>query len=81
MNEATAIALGYGIFRRNEFDATPKNVAFVDFGHSHLSVFIAGFTKDKLTIPIKSMRETSVSEIWIGLFLSTTQRDSLNKMD
>jgi len=35
---------------KNEFDATPRNVAFVDFGHSHLSVFIAGFTKDKLTI-------------------------------
>jgi len=46
MNEAIAIALGYGIFRRKEFDATPKNVAFVDFGHSHLSVFIAGFIKD-----------------------------------
>jgi len=50
MNKAIAIALGYGIFRRNKFDATPRKVAFVDFGHSHLSVFIAGFTKDKLTI-------------------------------
>lgn len=50
MNETSAIALGYGIFRRTEFDSTPRNVAFVDFGHSHLSVFIAGFTKDKLTI-------------------------------
>jgi len=50
MNEAIAIALGYGIFRRNEFNATPRNVAFMDFDHSHLSVFIAGFTKDKLTI-------------------------------
>ena len=50
MNESTAIALAYGIFRRGEFDNTPRNVAFVDFGHSHLSVFTAAFTKDKLSI-------------------------------
>jgi molecular chaperone DnaK (HSP70) len=50
LNESTAIALAYGIFRRNEFDNTPRNVAFVDFGHSHLSVFTAAFTKDKLSI-------------------------------
>jgi heat shock protein 4 len=49
-NESTAIALAYGIFRRTEFDNTPRNVAFVDFGHSHLSVFTAAFTKDKLNI-------------------------------
>jgi heat shock protein 4 len=50
MNESTAIALGYGIFRKSELDATPRNVCFVDFGHCKSSVFIASLTKEKVKI-------------------------------
>lgn len=51
LNESTAVVLDYGIFRRNDLDATnARNVLFVDFGHSKLSVFVAAFTKDKATI-------------------------------
>jgi len=50
MNESTAIALGYGIFRKAELDATPRNVCFVDFGHCKSSAFVASFTKDKVKI-------------------------------
>lgn len=50
-NESSAIALSYGIFRKNELDpTTPRNVAFVDFGHSKFSCFIGSFTKEKLSI-------------------------------
>lgn len=50
-NESSAIALSYGLFRKSELDAlTPRNVAFVDFGHSKFSCFIGSFTKEKLTI-------------------------------
>ena len=50
MNESTAIAAGYGIFRRGELSATPRNVIFVDFGHCSASVSIGALSKDKTAI-------------------------------
>jgi molecular chaperone DnaK (HSP70) len=51
MNESSAIALSYGIFRKAELDETaPKHVVFVDFGHSKLEAFVASFTKGKAKI-------------------------------
>lgn len=45
INESTAVALDYGIFRKNDLDATnPRNVLFIDFGHSKMSVFVCSFT-------------------------------------
>jgi len=50
-NESSAVCLSYGLFRKAELDATaPRNVAFVDFGHSKFSCFVASFTKEKMTI-------------------------------
>lgn len=50
-NESSAICLSYGLFRKAELDATaPRNVAFVDLGHSKFSCFVGSFTKEKLTI-------------------------------
>lgn len=50
-NEESAVALGYGIFRRNDLDATtPRNVVFVDLGHSKCSSYVASFTKEKLKV-------------------------------
>lgn len=46
-NETSAITLSYGIFRKAELSTTPRNVVFVDLGHSKLSVFCSSFTKDK----------------------------------
>lgn len=51
MNETTASALAYGIYKnaRKEFDASvPKNVMFLDCGHSAFSVSIASFVENKL---------------------------------
>ena len=45
------MTLDYGIFRRNDLDAkVARNVLFLDFGHSKLSVFVGAFTKEKATI-------------------------------
>ena len=50
LNESTAIAMGYGIFRKAELVATPRNVLFVDFGHCSSSAFVASFTNQKTKI-------------------------------
>lgn len=58
INEHTAIALGYGIFKKAELDSNPKNVLFVDIGHSSTSIFLASFTKEKVTILDQSHERT-----------------------
>jgi heat shock protein 4 len=51
MNEHTATALSYGIYRSNDFHAeTPCTVAFCSAGHSIFSVSVVQFIKGKLTI-------------------------------
>lgn len=51
LNESTAVALDYGMFRKNDLDATtPRNVLFIDFGHSKLSVFACGFTNSEMNV-------------------------------
>ena len=48
-NESSAIATSYGLFRKAELEKEkPRYVAFIDFGHSKLSAFVASFTKEKL---------------------------------
>jgi molecular chaperone DnaK (HSP70) len=50
-NETSAVSLGYGIFRRADLDATtPRNVLFVDLGHSKCSAFVGAFTKTKMKV-------------------------------
>jgi len=51
MNEHTATALSYGIYRSNEFDAEkPCTVAFCSIGHSVFSVAVVQFIKGKLKV-------------------------------
>lgn len=53
MNESTAIALNYGFFRKQDLpEKDPRNVVFVDLGHSKLTVTIASFLKGKMRIII-----------------------------
>jgi len=50
MNEHTATALSYGIYRSNDFDPEkPMTVAFCSMGHTLFSVSIFNFIKGKLT--------------------------------
>lgn len=48
MNEHSATAMPYGIYRTNDFDAEkPMNVVFAHMGHSAFSISVASFTKQK----------------------------------
>ena len=47
INDSTAIALDYGMFRKSDLDAqNARNVLFIDFGHSKFSIFCCSFTKE-----------------------------------
>merc|ERR1719362_1443127 len=51
MNEHTATALAYGIYRTNDFDPEkPMTVAFCSMGQSIFSVSIVQFVRGKLTV-------------------------------
>lgn len=51
INDTTATALGYGITKSDLPDPeNPRHVAFVDVGHSSLSVAIVAFSKGQLTV-------------------------------
>lgn len=51
-NETTSTALAYGIYKQDlpNTDEKPRNVVFVDCGHSSLQVFAAAFNKGKLKV-------------------------------
>lgn len=51
LNESSAIALTYGFFKKTEFDQKrPRIVAFVDFGHSKLTVTFCSFLPGKTKV-------------------------------
>ncbi|CAH2979698.1 unnamed protein product [Chilo suppressalis] len=52
MNESTATALTYGIYKQDlpALEEKPRNVVFVDFGHSSLQVAACAFNKGKLRV-------------------------------
>ena len=51
INESTATALTYGFFRKDDLNAKkPRIVAFVDFGHSKLTITYCSFVPGKTKI-------------------------------
>lgn len=52
MNETTAVALAYGIYKQDlpAPEEKPRNVVFVDLGHSGFQVSVCAFNKGKLKI-------------------------------
>lgn len=53
VNEATATALSYGIFRRAQFsedEDKPTNVMFVDMGDTNFSATVVAFTKQGIQV-------------------------------
>ena len=52
MNNTTAIALAYGIYKQDlpETDKPSRNVVFVDCGHMSTQICAASFVKGKLTM-------------------------------
>lgn len=54
LNETTATALCYGIYKQDlpAIDAPPRNVVFVDAGYASLQISICAFHKGKLKVRI-----------------------------
>ncbi|EJU04335.1 heat shock protein 70 [Dacryopinax primogenitus] len=51
INDTTAVALGYGITKSDlPPPETPRNVVFVDIGHSNYSVAVVSFAQGQLTV-------------------------------
>uniref|UniRef100_A0A8C3LD87 Heat shock 70 kDa protein 4 n=1 Tax=Chrysolophus pictus TaxID=9089 RepID=A0A8C3LD87_CHRPC len=52
INESTAVALAYGIYKQDlpALEEKPRNVVFVDMGHSAYQVSICAFNKGKLKV-------------------------------
>ncbi|XP_076862024.1 heat shock 70 kDa protein 4b isoform X2 [Brachyhypopomus gauderio] len=52
INETTAVALAYGIYKQDlpAPEESPRNVVFVDLGHSGYQVSVCAFNKGKLKI-------------------------------
>ncbi|KAI2535826.1 heat shock protein family A (Hsp70) member 4 like, partial [Homo sapiens] len=52
MNETTAVALAYGIYKQDlpPLDEKPRNVVFIDMGHSAYQVLVCAFNKGKLKV-------------------------------
>ncbi|XP_054469792.1 heat shock 70 kDa protein 4L isoform X1 [Anoplopoma fimbria] len=52
INDTTAVALAYGIYKQDlpTPEERPRNVIFVDMGHSSFQVSIAAFNKGKLKV-------------------------------
>uniref|UniRef100_A0A8D2CUW4 Heat shock 70 kDa protein 4L n=1 Tax=Sciurus vulgaris TaxID=55149 RepID=A0A8D2CUW4_SCIVU len=52
MNETTAAALAYGIYKQDlsPLDEKPRNVVFIDMGHSAYQVSVCAFNKGKLKV-------------------------------
>ncbi|KAG1660796.1 Heat shock protein [Nymphon striatum] len=50
MNETTAVALTYGIYKQDlpNTDETPRNIVFIDMGHSAVQISACAFNKGKL---------------------------------
>ncbi|XP_028598687.2 heat shock 70 kDa protein 4L [Podarcis muralis] len=52
MNETTAVALAYGIYKQDlpTLEERPRNVVFVDMGHSAYQISVCAFNKGKLKV-------------------------------
>jgi len=48
MNDNTAVALNYGIFRAATFNSTVKHIMFYDMGASHTTATIVGYSTTKV---------------------------------
>ena len=73
INESTAIALTYGFFRKNDLNKEKARiVAFVDFGHSKLTVtfcsFLPGKTKVLMTHSDRNLGARSIDLLLFEYF-------------
>lgn len=63
MNETTATALSFGFYKQDLPEDKPRNVVFVDCGHSSLQVSACAFTKGKLKMLASSWDQVGGRDI------------------
>lgn len=63
MNETTATALSFGFYKQDLPEDKPRNVVFVDCGHSSLQVSACSFTKGKLKMLASSWDQVGGRDI------------------
>ncbi|KAF9351911.1 adenyl-nucleotide exchange factor sse1, partial [Mortierella sp. AD094] len=54
INDSTAVALGYGITKTDLPEDKPRNICFVDVGHSSYTVSIVSYIKGQLTVKARA---------------------------
>uniref|UniRef100_A0A7M4EM44 Heat shock 70 kDa protein 4 n=1 Tax=Crocodylus porosus TaxID=8502 RepID=A0A7M4EM44_CROPO len=74
INETTAVALAYGIYKQDlpALEEKPRNVVFVDMGHSAYQVSVCAFNKGKLKVLATAFDATlggrKFDEMLVGYF-------------
>ncbi|XP_078389408.1 hypoxia up-regulated protein 1 [Cetorhinus maximus] len=84
INDNTAVALNYGVFRRKDINATAQNVMFYDMGSSSTTVtivtYVATKTKDSGTQPQLQIRGIGFDRNLGGLEMELRLQDRLAKL-
>lgn len=70
INETTAIALAYGIYKQDlpEEDAKPRNVVFLDIGHSSTQASLVSFNRGKLQM-VNSSYDLEAGGLWFDALI------------
>ncbi|XP_078055237.1 hypoxia up-regulated protein 1 isoform X2 [Mustelus asterias] len=84
INDNTAVALNYGVFRRKDINATAQNVMFYDMGSSSTTATIVTYvttkTKDSGTQPQLQIRGIGFDRNLGGLEMELRLQDHLAKL-
>uniref|UniRef100_A0A673AL54 Hypoxia up-regulated protein 1 n=1 Tax=Sphaeramia orbicularis TaxID=375764 RepID=A0A673AL54_9TELE len=84
INDNTAVALNYGVFRRKDIDSTPKNIMFYDMGSGSTTATIVTYqtvkTKESGTQPQLQIRGVGFDRGLGGFEMDLRLRDHLAKL-
>lgn len=84
INDNTAVALNYGVFRRKDIDSTPKSVMFYDMGSGSTTATIVTYqtvkTKESGTQPQLQIRGVGFDRFLGGFEMDLRLRDHLAKL-
>ncbi|XP_028276515.1 hypoxia up-regulated protein 1 isoform X2 [Parambassis ranga] len=84
INDNTAVALNYGVFRRKDIDSTAKNVMFYDMGSGSTTATIVTYqtvkTKESGTQPQLQIRGVGFDRALGGFEMDLRLRDHLAKL-
>ncbi len=73
VNEITATAIAYGIYKTDLPESDPMHVMFVDIGDSHMSVGVVAFQKGKLRVRPRPRPRPVVTLTWRPPFTPPTK--------